>query len=108
MHPINSSSSEITWLAPVDSNGEITGYTIVYQLRSLGECGPSIAKPISVYSNKEQIYLTDLLPDVTYDVFVIAKSTQHGPKSKTISFRTEEDGKSIYFFLYLYKKMLFF
>lgn len=92
-HPTGSTSGEATWRTPSESNGEITGYTIVYQLKSIGECGPSTAKPITVHSKEERVDLKDLVPDAIYDIYVTAHTTQQGPKSKVVTFRTEENGK---------------
>ncbi|KAI1721462.1 fibronectin type III domain-containing protein [Ditylenchus destructor] len=91
--PTGPSTGDVTWRAPDESNGEITGYTLVYQLKSIGDCGPapSSVKPITVHSKEEHVELTDLVPDSVYEIHVIAHTTQPGPKSKTITMRTEED-----------------
>ena len=82
-----------TWRAP-DTDGEITGYTLTYVLRSIGECGPSSAtKPITKHSREERIELDDLVPDSTYDIYVVAHTTTEGPKSKVVTVRTEESGE---------------
>lgn len=91
--PTGPTSGEATWRAPDEPNGEITGYTIVYQLKSIGECGPtSSAKPITINSKEERADLKDLIPDSIYEVHVIAHTLQAGPKSKTVTLKTEEAG----------------
>uniref|UniRef100_A0A914BWZ1 Fibronectin type-III domain-containing protein n=1 Tax=Acrobeloides nanus TaxID=290746 RepID=A0A914BWZ1_9BILA len=84
-------TAEVTWREPDEPNGQITGYTLVYQLKSIGECGARIEKPITVHSKEERYDLKDLRPDATYEVHVIAHTNQEGQKSKTVTFTTEED-----------------
>lgn len=78
--------------SPPEADDEITGYTLVYTLRSIGECGPSSAKPITKYSREPRLELDGLIPDSTYDIYVTAHTTQEGPKSKVVTVRTEESG----------------
>uniref|UniRef100_A0A914HBE2 Fibronectin type-III domain-containing protein n=1 Tax=Globodera rostochiensis TaxID=31243 RepID=A0A914HBE2_GLORO len=78
-----------TWKEP-EAEDEITGYTLTYTLRSIGECGPSSAKPIVKQSREPRIDLDGLLPDSVYDVFVTARTTVDGPPSKVVSVRTLE------------------
>ena len=80
-----------TWTPP-DADDEITGYTLVYTLRSIGECGPASAKPITKHTREPQLELDGLVPDSTYDIYVTAHTTQEGPKSKVVTVRTEESG----------------
>jgi hypothetical protein len=102
VRPTGPDTAVATWRPP-DSDDDITGYTLTYVLRSIGECGPSSAvKPITKHTTEEKIDLDGLLPDSTYDVYVVAHTTKEGPKSKVVSFRTEEDSKSFLLYLYFY------
>ncbi|VDM82623.1 unnamed protein product, partial [Strongylus vulgaris] len=38
--PTGPTSIEVSWRPPINPNGVITGYTLVYNLKSMGECGP--------------------------------------------------------------------
>lgn len=89
--PTSPNSVLATW-SPPEADDEITGYTLVYTLRSIGECGPASAKPITKYTREPQLELDGLLPDSTYDIYVTAHTTQEGPKSKVVTVRTEESG----------------
>ncbi|ETN71312.1 fibronectin type III domain protein [Necator americanus] len=44
--PTGPTSIEVSWRPPVNPNGVITGYTLVYNLKSMGECGPRSSTPI--------------------------------------------------------------
>uniref|UniRef100_A0A914QG08 Fibronectin type-III domain-containing protein n=1 Tax=Panagrolaimus davidi TaxID=227884 RepID=A0A914QG08_9BILA len=90
-HPTGPTTGEVTWKAPEEPNGEITGYTLTYQLKSIGECGVRSAKPITVHSTEERVDLKDLIPDATYEVSVVAHTTEPGAQSTTVMLKTEED-----------------
>lgn len=92
--PTGPTSVVATWREPDEPNGDITGYTLVYQLRSIGECGVRSAKPITVHTKDPRIQLDNLIPDATYEVHVIAHTSQPGPKSQSVMVTTEEDGMS--------------
>ncbi|KAI6240848.1 hypothetical protein M3Y99_00392200 [Aphelenchoides fujianensis] len=79
-----------TWDEPENPNGEITGYTITYKLKSIGECGPRTSTPFTVHSKDKRIELNDLLPDSTYEVTVVAHTTLSGPESKPVIVKTDE------------------
>lgn len=66
--PTGPQSGRITWDPPANPNGEITGYSITYQLKSIGECGPRTSQPITVHSQTDQIDIDNLIPDATYEV----------------------------------------
>ncbi|KAI6201513.1 hypothetical protein M3Y96_00850200 [Aphelenchoides besseyi] len=88
--PTGPNTVNVKWDEPDNPNGEITGYTITYQLKSIGECGPRSSQPFSVYSKDKQIDLKDLLPDSTYEVHVVAHTSQAGPKSRPVIVKTDE------------------
>ncbi|CAJ0598951.1 unnamed protein product [Cylicocyclus nassatus] len=88
--PTGPTSSEVTWRPPANPNGVITGYTLVYNLKSMGECGPRSSTPIEKHVRSETQVLDGLLPDSTYEVHVIAHTSQAGPQSKTVMVTTEE------------------
>lgn len=58
----------ITFQPPDNPNGEITGYTTTYQLKSIGECGPRSAQPFTVHSKNSPVEISGLIPDATYEV----------------------------------------
>lgn len=91
--PTGPESGKITFEPPSEPNGEITGYSITYQLKSIGECGPRAAQPFTVHSKEPHYDLTNLIPDSTYEITVVAHTTQPGPKSKPVLLKTEEAGK---------------
>lgn len=70
----------------------LSGYTLVYRLKSLGECGPRSAQPITKNTRDEKILLDGLLPDSTYDVHVTAHTSQTGPQSNIVIVKTQEAG----------------
>lgn len=86
-------TGEATWRAPDEGGDEITGYTLVYRLKSIGECGPSSGKPITIHSKEERAELKDLIPDAIYEIHVTAHTQQEGPRSKIVTLKTEEAGK---------------
>ncbi|KAJ1363800.1 hypothetical protein KIN20_023743 [Parelaphostrongylus tenuis] len=88
--PTGPTSADLTWRPPSDPNGVITGYTLVYNLRSIGECGPRSSPPIQKHVRSETQVLDGLLPDSTYEVHVIAHTSLSGPQSKIITVTTEE------------------
>jgi hypothetical protein len=65
--PTGPESGTITFDPPTEPNGEITGYSITYQLKSIGECGPRTAQPITVHSKENKLDVTNLIPDATYE-----------------------------------------
>lgn len=85
-------TGEATWKAPNEGANEITGYTLVYRLKSNGECGPSSGKPITIHSKEERAELKDLIPDAVYEIHVTAHTQQEGPRSKIVTLKTEETG----------------
>lgn len=85
-------TGEATWLTPDEDGGEITGYTLVYQLKTIDECGPSSSKPITIHSKDERADLKDLVPDSIYEIHVTAHTQQEGPRSKIVTLKTEEAG----------------
>ncbi|GMS87185.1 hypothetical protein PENTCL1PPCAC_9360, partial [Pristionchus entomophagus] len=86
----DATTATVTWNPPAEPNGEISGYTIVYNLKSLGECGPRSAQPLQKHSKIPEVSLDGLLPDATYEVHVIAHTSLAGPRSEIITFTTEE------------------
>ncbi|VDO74656.1 unnamed protein product [Heligmosomoides polygyrus] len=92
--PTGPTSIEVTWRPPVDPNGVITGYTLVYNLKSMGECGPRSSTPIQKHVRSETQVLDGLLPDSTYEVHVIAHTSMAGPQSKVVTVTTEEAAPS--------------
>uniref|UniRef100_A0A7E4VM27 Fibronectin type III domain protein n=1 Tax=Panagrellus redivivus TaxID=6233 RepID=A0A7E4VM27_PANRE len=88
--PTGPTTGEVTWRPPSNPNGDITGYTLTYQLKSIGECGVRSAKPITIHSNDPRVELKELIPDATYEVSVVAHTTQPGAASKTVILTTEE------------------
>lgn len=86
-------SALITWTAPANANGVISGYTLVYRLKSRGECGPRSAQPITKNVRSEKQLLDGLLPDSTYEIYVIAHTSKAGPQSETITVTTHEAGR---------------
>ncbi|VDK38269.1 unnamed protein product [Gongylonema pulchrum] len=93
--PSGPEAAAISWRPPAQPNGEITGYTLVYRLKSRGECGPRSAQPITRNTLAEGILLDGLLPDSTYDVHVTAHTSQAGPQSNIVTVTTNEDGELI-------------
>lgn len=91
--PLGPQAGRITFDPPKNPNGEITGYSITYQLKSIGECGPRSSQPFTVHSKTNQLDIDNLLPDSTYEITVVAHTTQPGPKSKPVLLRTHEAGK---------------
>uniref|UniRef100_A0AC34QKY1 Fibronectin type-III domain-containing protein n=1 Tax=Panagrolaimus sp. JU765 TaxID=591449 RepID=A0AC34QKY1_9BILA len=89
--PTGPNTGEVTWSPPDEPNGEITGYTLTYHLKSIGECGVKSAKPITVHSKEEKVELKDLIPDATYEIRVVAHTTEPGAQSKVVTLTTEED-----------------
>uniref|UniRef100_A0A158P9A7 Fibronectin type III domain protein n=1 Tax=Angiostrongylus cantonensis TaxID=6313 RepID=A0A158P9A7_ANGCA len=88
--PTGPTSIDLTWRPPTDANGVITGYTLVYNLKSIGECGPRSSTPIQKHVRSENQVLDGLLPDSTYEVHVIAHTSLSGPQSKVVTVTTEE------------------
>uniref|UniRef100_A0AC35UE32 Protein-tyrosine-phosphatase n=1 Tax=Rhabditophanes sp. KR3021 TaxID=114890 RepID=A0AC35UE32_9BILA len=89
--PLGPNSIKVTWTAPVNPNGVISGYTVTYQLKSLGECGEKNSKPITVNTNDPSTVLKDLLPDATYSIAVTPHTSLPGEESEAILVTTEED-----------------
>lgn len=96
-HPYGPEAASIMWQAPTQPNGEITGYTLVYRLKSRGECGPRSSQPITRNTKDEEITVEGLLPDSTYEVHVTAHTSQAGPQSNIVTVTTEEAGKFIFY-----------
>ncbi|KJH44141.1 fibronectin type III domain protein [Dictyocaulus viviparus] len=88
--PTGPTSVEVTWRPPNEPNGVIAGYTLVYNLKSIGECGPRSSTPIHKHVRSETQVLEGLLPDSTYEVHVIAHTSMAGPQSKVVTVTTEE------------------
>lgn len=65
--PRGPEGGRITWDPPDDPNGEISGYSITYQLKSIGECGPRSSQPFTVESRDTKIDIDGLIPDATYE-----------------------------------------
>lgn len=91
-HPYGPQAASITWRPPAQPNGQITGYTLVYRLKSRGECGPRTAQPITRNTKDEAITLEGLLPDSTYEIHVTAHTSQPGPQSNIVTVTTDEAG----------------
>ncbi|TKR65207.1 hypothetical protein L596_025641 [Steinernema carpocapsae] len=81
---------DVTWKPPKEPNGVITGYTVTYKLKSIGECGDRSASPKTITTQDPKISLDGLLPDSTYEISVVAHTTQAGPQSKIVTATTEE------------------
>lgn len=91
--PTGPTTGEVTWREP-KANDDILGYTLTYTLRSIGECGPSTARPITKQSRDPHIDLDGLIPDSTYDITVTARTAGgEGPPSQLVTMRTEEARK---------------
>ncbi|CAI4231782.1 unnamed protein product [Auanema sp. JU1783] len=88
--PRGPTSVVVSWKPPTQPNGVITGYTLVYNLRSIGQCGPRSSTPIEKHVRSETQTLDGLLPDSTYDIHVIAHTSHAGPQSSVVSVTTEE------------------
>ncbi|EJD74869.1 hypothetical protein LOAG_17881 [Loa loa] len=89
-HPYGPEAASIMWRAPAQPNGQITGYTLVYRLKSRGECGPRSSQPITRNTKDEKITVEGLLPDSTYEVHVTAHTSEPGPQSNIITVTTDE------------------
>ncbi|CAG9530835.1 unnamed protein product [Cercopithifilaria johnstoni] len=89
-HPYGPEAASITWQPPAEPNGQITGYTLVYTLKSRGECGPRSSQPITRNTKDEEITLEGLLPDSTYEIHVTAHTSEPGPQSNIITVTTDE------------------
>uniref|UniRef100_A0A915Q6K3 Fibronectin type-III domain-containing protein n=1 Tax=Setaria digitata TaxID=48799 RepID=A0A915Q6K3_9BILA len=89
-HPSGPEAASIIWRPPSQPNGQITGYTLVYRLKSRGECGPRSAQPITINTQEEESTVEGLLPDSTYEVHVTAHTSQPGPQSNIITVTTDE------------------
>lgn len=83
-------SAIVSWNQPIQTNGIITGYAVIYRLKSIGECGPRSSRPITKNVQDEKLVLDGLLPDSTYEIYVIAHTSQAGPQSSPVTFTTEE------------------
>ncbi|MCP9258787.1 hypothetical protein DINM_001788 [Dirofilaria immitis] len=88
--PYGPEAASITWLPPAQPNGQITGYTLVYKLKSRGECGPRSSQPITRNTRDEEITLEGLLPDSTYEVHVTAHTSEPGSQSNIVTVTTDE------------------
>uniref|UniRef100_A0A915B8J5 Fibronectin type-III domain-containing protein n=1 Tax=Parascaris univalens TaxID=6257 RepID=A0A915B8J5_PARUN len=88
--PNGPNSAIVSWRAPAQTNGVITGYTVVYQLKSRGECGPRSSQPITKNVHGERLVLDNLLPDSTYEIYVVAHTSQTGPQSERVTVTTAE------------------
>jgi hypothetical protein len=91
--PTGPTSITVTWQEPTEPNGVITGYTLVYHLKSKGECPVRPGQPVQKTVRNEKQVLEGLEPDSTYEIYVIAHTTKAGPQSQTITVTTEEAGK---------------
>uniref|UniRef100_A0A8R1HV11 Fibronectin type-III domain-containing protein n=1 Tax=Caenorhabditis japonica TaxID=281687 RepID=A0A8R1HV11_CAEJA len=80
----------VRWKPPRDPNGVITGYTLTYQLKSIGECGPRSAAPIEKHAEKEELTLDGLIPDATYEIHVVAHTSHAGPQSSVVTVTTPQ------------------
>lgn len=94
--PEGPEAASITWRPPAQPNGQITGYTLVYRLKSRGECGPRSSQPITRNTKEEEITVEGLLPDSTYEVHVTAHTSEPGRQSNIITVTTDEAGKFIF------------
>uniref|UniRef100_A0A913IDA2 Fibronectin type-III domain-containing protein n=1 Tax=Strongyloides stercoralis TaxID=6248 RepID=A0A913IDA2_STRER len=83
-------SVQVSWKKPDNPNGDITGYTVTYQLKSLGECGDQNSKPITINTDDPNVVLKDLLPDATYEIKVTAHTSLPGEESKPVLVTTDE------------------
>uniref|UniRef100_A0A914W0E7 Fibronectin type-III domain-containing protein n=1 Tax=Plectus sambesii TaxID=2011161 RepID=A0A914W0E7_9BILA len=88
--PTGPTSITVTWQEPKEPNGVITGYTLVYHLKSKGECPVRPGQPVQKTVRNEKQILEGLEPDSTYEIYVIAHTTLAGPQSETITVTTEE------------------
>ncbi|VDN93409.1 unnamed protein product [Brugia pahangi] len=88
--PYGPEAASIMWRPPAQPNGQITGYTLVYKLKSRGECGPRSSQPITRNTKEEEITLEGLLPDSTYEIHVTAHTSEPGPQSNIITVTTDE------------------
>ncbi|CAJ0579194.1 unnamed protein product, partial [Mesorhabditis spiculigera] len=88
--PDGPTTATVTWKPPQQPNGVITGYTLIYRLKSIGQCGPRSSNPIEKHVRSEEQTIDGLLPDSTYEVQVIAHTSLAGPTSQTVTFTTEE------------------
>lgn len=91
--PSGPNSAIVSWRAPAQTNGVITGYTVVYQLKSRGECGPRSSQPITKNVRGDRLVLENLLPDSTYEIYVVAHTSQTGPQSERVTVTTAEARK---------------
>ena len=82
----------VEWKEPTETNGVITGYTLVYQLKSKGECPVRQGQPIQKRVRNEKQTLENLEPASTYEIYVIAHTSKAGPRSDSITITTEEAG----------------
>ncbi|CAB3401714.1 unnamed protein product [Caenorhabditis bovis] len=92
--PTGPTTIDVTWKPPRDPNGVITGYTLVYKLKSIGECGPRSSTPIEKHVRNEHQTLEGLLPDSTYEIHVIAHTSLAGPQSSVVTVTTDEAAPS--------------
>ncbi|CAJ0941669.1 unnamed protein product, partial [Mesorhabditis belari] len=88
--PEGPTTAVVSWKQPENPNGVITGYTLIYRLKAIGQCGPRSSNPIEKHVRSEEQTLEGLLPDSTYEVQVIAHTSLAGPTSQTVTFTTEE------------------
>lgn len=88
--PRGPTSVVVSWRPPSNPNGVITGYTLVYNLKSIGQCGPRTSTPIEKHVRSETQTLDGLLPDSTYEIHVIAHTSLAGPQSSIVTVTTEE------------------
>ena len=88
---INSTSILVTWgEVPLDKqHGKINEYTVIYKE---SEGGAEREKRLD--SPTRRIELTDLIEYTVYDIQVLAATVKgDGPRSKTITVWTDQDGK---------------
>ncbi|CAI5445350.1 unnamed protein product [Caenorhabditis angaria] len=88
--PTGPTTVVVTWRPPKDPNGVITGYTLTYTLKSIGECGPRSSTPIEKHVRNEKQTLEGLLPASTYEIHVTAHTSHAGPQSRVVTVTTEE------------------
>ncbi|KAK0418386.1 hypothetical protein QR680_013533 [Steinernema hermaphroditum] len=88
--PLGPTRIRVYWETPDEPNGHITGYTVTYKLKSIGECGDRSSTPTTVHVQDPNAVLEGLLPDATYEIHVVAHTSQAGPQSKTVTATTEE------------------
>jgi protein sidekick len=89
--PTGPTSIKVSWEKPEQENGQLVGYTVIYRLKSNGACAIAPGAPVAKEVRYNQLDLSGLQPDSTYEVIVKARTSKEGPPSDPIFVTTFEE-----------------